>query len=289
MIYMAAWGIMHGGHGVGGYFTDENDLALFVLFVLPFCYFLLFAKEKKVKKIFYLAALLIGLAAIIASRSRGGMVGLCVVAFVTWLFSDRKILSLCLLGILILFTVLLGDASYWQEMSTATDPNDTTATARLESWASGWKMFLDNPLGVGGNNYQVRFHEYQTEWFKRGMWGRVAHSIWFTLIPELGIPGIILYICLTIKNFKDIATLQRPPINEDPGSIYLRALAPAFICSILGYFAAGSFISVLYYPYYWYLTGIIVVAARLKEKMVLDPKEDAFHNPDNFLNGRKAF
>jgi len=279
MAYMSIWGLLHGGRGGGGYFTDENDLALFVVFVMPFCYFLLFSGAKKTKKVFYLATLLIGLAAIVATRSRGGIVGLCVITIGIWLFSKRKVVSLVLIGVLAAFMVFLGDAKYWQEMATAADPNESTASARLESWVSGWRMFLDNPLGVGGNNFLVRFPEYQTEWFKRGMWGRVAHSIWFTLIPELGIPGIILYLSLTIKNFKNIFLLQRLPIDEKSPDSYLKALPPAFICSILGYFACGTFLSVLYYPYYWYLTAIIVIAVRLGQEAVEHKGSSAILKP----------
>jgi len=268
MIYMAFFGLTHGGHGSGGYFTDENDLALFIIFVLPLCYFLIFVGHKIKWKIFYAFSTLIGLAAVIATMSRGGMVGLIAIGIGVWFFSNKKILSLLLIGFLTIFIFWIGEASYWQEMSTISDITESTAQARIQSWTTAWKMFLDNPFGVGGNNFQVRFPEYQTEWFKRGMWGRVSHSLWFTILSELGIPGCILYLGLSVKNFSDIAIIRRLPVEGSDDVIYLKALASAFTCSILGYFACGTFLSVLYYPYYWYLTGIIVATTRIGQEIV---------------------
>jgi O-antigen ligase len=153
---------------------------------------------------------------------------------------------------------------YWTEMSTATDENDGTAQERMLSWRAGWDMFLDNPLGVGGNNFQARFPEYQPEEFKRGMWGRVAHSLWFTLIPELGVFGIIIYGALLFYNVRDILYLKRLHYDRtDKELTYVHSLSNAFIASLAGYFASGTFLSVLYYPHYWYLTGMIVATTRI--------------------------
>ena len=73
------------------------------------------------------------------------------------------------------------------------DTKEATANDRMLSWEAAWDMFLEHPLGVGGNNFPVHFQEFQSDEFSRGMWGRQAHSLWFTLIPELGIFGIMIY------------------------------------------------------------------------------------------------
>ena len=85
--------------------------------------------------------------------------------------------TLIVIGLAALLMVALASKSYWNEMSTITDLSEGTANARIESWKAAWRIFIDHPLGVGGNNFQVWFDKYQSEYFKRGMWGRVAHSI----------------------------------------------------------------------------------------------------------------
>ena len=44
----------------------------------------------------------------------------------------------------------------------------------------------------------MHFPEYQGERFKKGMWGRVAHSLWFTLLPETGVLGVVIFLALEV-------------------------------------------------------------------------------------------
>lgn len=264
MIYIAGYSLFHGGLGPGNYFNDENDLSLYVNMWLPFNYFLFFEEKNKVKKIIYLTGILIGLLSIVNSFSRGGFIGLLAVGGVIWLFSSKKVLSSVIIAMAALILLFFADEAYWKEMSTVTDTKESTATARIESWKSAWNMFIDNPLGVGGNNFQVRFPEYQTKWFKRGMWGRVAHSLWFTLLPEMGLLGVYIYFALLYTNMKDILYLKALKLKqESEESDYFYCLSLAFIASFAGYFASGTFLSVLYYAHYWYLIGILIAVVNI--------------------------
>jgi hypothetical protein len=259
MAYQAGFAALHGGRGTGAGLADENDLALYVNTFLPFAYFL-FRTDTRVRwKVFYAVATVVGVAGIVASRSRGGFVGLLAVGAVTWFLSPRKIRSLVLIGLVAAGVLWFASASYWERMSTATDSETGTGRARVESWGAGWRMFLDNPLGVGGNNFEVRFPAYQSDYFKRGMWGRVAHSLWFTVLAELGVPGVLVYGLLLFFNLRDSVRLRAigRTVGGDDGRL-LGGLGSAFLASFAGFFASGTFLSVLYYPHYWYLTGFIV-------------------------------
>ncbi len=263
MIYISGYGLLHGGKGSGNYFQDENDLSLYINMWLPFCFFLFSVEKEKFRKIIYGMGIITGVIAIVVTFSRGGFVGLVCTAIIVWLCSSKKLNSLIIIGLLGIIVYIYAGEAYWQEMSSATDTTEGTSAERIESWKSGWAMFLDNPFGVGGNNFLVRFPEYQTDFFKRGMWGRAAHSLWFTLIPELGIFGIIIYLSLFYYNIKDIFSLRRVKIDNSLDLKYLHALSSAFVASIAGYFASGTFLSVLYYPHYWYLIAIIVATVRI--------------------------
>lgn len=266
-IYIASYAFTHAGYGPGNYFDDENDLALYINIWLPFCFFLFFAYKQRIKKIICLIGLIMGLSSIVVSFSRGGFLGLIATGISIWLFSTKKIISMIIVIIIIALLFQFAGENYWKEMSTVTNAEEGTGRARIESWKSGWRMFLDNPLGVGGLNFMVRFPEYQTEYFKRGMWGRVAHSLWFTLIPELGVFGIFIYFRLLIYNIKDIIRLKNIQFDDaDEDKKFLSYTGRAFIPALVGYFAAGSFLSVLYYAHYWYLIGIIVCAIQIARK-----------------------
>jgi hypothetical protein len=267
MIYVSCYSLFYKGVGSGNYFKDENDLGLYVNMWIPFCYFLFAAEKGKLKKIVYASGLLIGIASIVVSFSRGGLIGLICVFFVIWLFSPRKVISLAIVCVLAALVFFLAPKDYWSRMETIKDTSKGTAHERILSWEAAWDMFLDNPLGVGGNNFQVRFPDYQSSEFLKGMWGRVAHSLWFTLIPELGIVGIIIYFLLLYYNIKDILYLKGINKGKKDGDLlYLQYFSRGTIASFAGYFATGTFLSVLYYPHYWYLTGLIVAAVNIGKK-----------------------
>ncbi len=266
MFYISAYSLGHGGKGSGGYFNDENDLSLFINMWLPFAYYLFISEKERLKKILYACAFILGIVSVVVSFSRGGFVGMIAMFFVLWCFSPRKVLTLAVVAICAFSIYFLGGEDYRTEMATVTDMEEGTADARILSWQTAWDMFLDNPLGVGGNNFQVRFPEYQGDRFPRGMWGRVAHSLWFTLIPETGILGIIIYFMLLYYNIKDIFEVKRMnSLRDSPESRYLYHMSIAMLASLAGFFASATFLSVLYYPHYWYMTAIIIAIANISK------------------------
>lgn len=280
MCYIAVNGIFGGGSAGSSFLTDENDFALLMNMMLPFSVFLFFYEKQKLTKIFYLLASLLCIASIVASFSRGGFIGLVVVALVVWLTSTRKVL---LLSVGVILTVIIlnlqithpgttvAGATYWEEMTTITDDStkDYNKDSRVELWKSGWDMFLDYPLGVGPQNYPVRLPEYQTEYFsERSMWGKAAHSLWFTLLPELGIPGTLLYLSLLLANIRDIRYLKKKPADGRDIDRLAYFLSLAFATSLAGFLASGTFLSVLYYPHYWYLAAMIVTTKKIVDATV---------------------
>ena len=258
MAYQAQFAIRHHGCGTGSQFFDENDLSLFINTWLPFCFTFFISEKTPWKKIMFGIMGALGIAANVIGRSRGGFMGLIVMFFIFWLFNPKKLVSLLVIGIIAISLYLFAGEQYWGRISTSSKTNEGTAKARIESWKSGWKMFKANPLGVGGNNFQVRFSEYQTDWFQRGMWGRVAHSLWFTLLPETGLIGTFIYLFLLFINFRDVFRLRvKSKLFNEEDSKFLKNLSVSLIASLAGFFTSATFISVLYYSHYWYICGII--------------------------------
>ena len=262
-LYISIFAIFNLGKGSGGWFADENDLSLYLNTQLPFFFSLFLIENKFWKRALYIATALASLIAEVISFSRGGFVGLAAMFVFMILFSKKKILTLIFVSLIGIGVFYYGGEAYRNEMETITETQSGTAQARLQYWKAAWRMFIDNPFGVGGNNFQVRFPEYQSDWFGRGMWGRVAHSLWFTLIPELGIFGIFIYFSLLFHNIKDLLMLRSMETGGDSDLKFLSMIATATLVSLAGFFTSAAFLSVLYYPFYWYLTALIVSLCRV--------------------------
>src|SRR5262249_2025727 len=139
-----------------------------------------------------------------------------------------------------------------------------TGEDRLYMWGIGFEMFLHNPIiGVGQGNFPWTFHEYEAGRTRdtKSRAGRQAHSLYFTLLAELGLAGVIIFGALLWRNFKDAGFIERTVKNfgkrqgnefgGENDRTFLVNLARAFEGSFVGYFVAGIFISTLWYPSFW--------------------------------------
>lgn len=258
-VYLASYALLHSGRGPGGFLHDENDIALFINLMIPLGIYLWTTANGSPRKL-YLLSVLVLLAAEVSTRSRGGIVGLVCMCVLMVLHSKRKVLfSIGLITAFLCMALLIDSlvptasvrkANYLDTVTSISNVQDSTAQERLNSWDAAWEMFKDNPLGVGGNNFQVRFQEFQSDKFKKGMWGRVAHSVWFTCLSELGIPGVILLFLLFKTSYKVFRRIET-------SATAFADLTKPLKYSLVAFISSGSFISVLYYPFLWYLVAII--------------------------------
>jgi O-antigen ligase len=140
-------------------------------------------------------------------------------------------------------------------------------------------MFLDHPiLGVGPANFQYNsfFYEDEKE-TSRGyhVWGRVAHSVYFTVLPEYGIVGTVLFFIIVMKGImarrralracrSQLPRQDLSPESRERIRFYQQMLA-GMDGVIVTFLVTGAFIAVLYYPHLWVLTAFTVAAVRLVE------------------------
>jgi O-antigen ligase len=280
-IYLAITVILHKGMGVGGYFGDENDVALALNMILPFSFFLALEAKTQSKRVLFLISTAIFLVAIAATSSRGGFVGLVAVGLYCWLRSPRKLMSAMAVVLLIFTIIQFAPKGYWDRMNTITTDTDDpygTGQDRIYSWKAAWKMFLDYPiLGVGPGNFPWNFSDYEPSGGFGGHdgmegrlhTGRAAHSLYFTLIPELGTVGTILFTWMLLSSLRDLRFIRKR-IREKPQRLEedihfrerVRYLTLALGGSLPGFLASGAFISVLYYPNFWIWLALVVALKR---------------------------
>jgi probable O-glycosylation ligase (exosortase A-associated) len=270
--YLALFVIANGGRGPGGIMEDENDMAFTFCMAIPYPFFLAQCSTNKplVRGMYYGITLLM-LAAVVATHSRGGFLGVaCVAAYGIYLSRNRlrKILVLITIGVVALQFV---PDSYFDRIGSISDTSDSSRVERLKSWRIGWNIFVDNPvLGVGPSNYGTHSPPYHMALpdYVPGeplLGGRAAHSLYFTLLPEGGLVGAGIYAMLIIGLFRGLRQSER--IASSAVAAHSEAesdllLARAARASLIGYLAAGAFISILYYPHLWYTIGIVIALSR---------------------------
>jgi len=263
-IFLAFQGIMKQGR-VGSYFLgDENDFCLAMNVLLPFSFFPLFGKVSRRRKMLCLAALILSVLAIAYSFSRGGFLGLVAVVAFCWWKSPNRAWGAAAIVVAFAALLLFAKEGYWSEMETISDRDDPTRRGRIYSWKVAYRIFKDYPLGVGAGSYPFIAGDYDFELQEkdRTIAGRAAHSLYFTVLPELGIPGVFIFAFMVAASFKGagraLAHTRRLP--EGPKRSIIRIMALGSVSGMVGYLVSGAFISVLYYPHMYYLMGMIAAS-----------------------------
>lgn len=286
--YVAVYGLTHGGRGPGDYLGDENDFCLMMVMYLPFVLFALQRKGNAAFRFFAFLTLLSVVGAIVASFSRGGFLGFAAVLCFILLTSPKRFTLAFVLVLIIPLALLFAPAKYIDRISTITHTTEGSALERRETWRFAWDIFIQPKniiAGVGMKNTPIHLGEYKTS-ESRNLWGRQAHSIYFELLPDLGLIGLAIFLYLSGSSFlgnRRLAKDLRSAANRlgikgsDALSIviveeqmenqhismalrgemlsleqFLRAINAAWI----GVLVAGAFISIFYYPIVWVLAAI---------------------------------
>lgn len=278
-IFYAIAGIV--GHGKVSLpsLGDENDFGLLMNILVPFGFFLGQEAREKKKKIFYFSATSLFILGNIATFSRGGFLGFLSVCGFFFYKSKRKVAALAFVLILSTSCFFFAPSKYWSEIETINTEraNAGTGKLRVEAWKAGWRIFLDHPIvGVGPNNYNAWTQDYYTYVNPNTMWGRAAHSLYFTLLPELGIVGTFFFCGMLWGNYRNhqyIGNLLKTKdqlilnagfsshegalISERIKTLYCFSLA--YSGALIAFLVTGAFISVLWYGYFWMLTSFWVM------------------------------
>jgi len=279
-IYLAFYALTHSGTGPGSFLTDENDLALTLGMCLPYPLYMAQSAgvSSKKKMFFYIAAVII-VAGIVSTNSRGGFVGLAsVVCYMLWM-SKQRIRNFLVVIIFAFIAFLAVPSQYIEEIQSITEQEDGTRLNRLYLWRVGWTMFADNPVfGVGPGNFSWRVVEYQQQLpdYVPGdqLFGaRAAHSLYFTVLPEFGIVGTSIFGLMVFQSFSRMRKIRKaktgPPSQKPSLEV---SIASAVTASLVGYFSAGAFISVLYYPHFWYTIGIVAALSPLDSRTIAETR-----------------
>jgi O-antigen ligase len=278
MAYQAIYGMTHGGHGSGGSLGDENDLALGLNTALPFAFVGL--QQFTGRKRWACAGLLVlFLAGIVASISRGGFVGMVAVVGYCVMMGRNRLRNIAIAVVGAVLFVLAIPESYKGEIASIKDTQSGTAEERRFFWEAARNMWRAHPiLGVGAGNSPWNMGRYQpreagqgaglfsgAEYAERDYSSTQVHSVFFQTLAELGTAGIVLFFAMVIEHYRTLFALRRrlrrpgvPPALRRDADIYIVALGGG----MTGYLAAGAFLSVAYYPYPWYFGAFSVALAR---------------------------
>lgn len=254
---VALWNKTHGiglveggrvtiGRDLGSSIGDPNDLALVLLFALAFCLGLAFTRGLPgFLRVMSLVAAGVVIAAILATQSRGGMLGTAAVfiPFIRrWIRSPVLLAVLAALSVVALYT-MAGIGERGTVVAESEGGLDASAHGRLLAWEAAFRMALSDPLtGVGMQNFPLCYFFFTDEWHGRHV---AAHSMWFEVLGENGFVGLALFIALMSVTAGTL-TRARRRLDTAGAPVFARAMAISLVAGFYGLVVSGSFLSQAY-------------------------------------------
>jgi putative inorganic carbon (HCO3(-)) transporter len=255
---MTVEGYRAGGRG-GGIFGNSNDMALFLVTIVPIAIALLLGSSSLARKFLFGCCALLMVAGIVLTYSRGGFVGLLIaLAFFAWKTGRRHRVEIVVAGLLVVAAFLALVPGYALRLASiiapSLDPVGSSEARSGELLRSLYVAIRHPLLGIGMGNYAP-------EMSYRGL---VTHNSYTQVAAEMGAAALICYTMFVVTPFRKLGQIARETFGARANS-HFYYLALGLQASLVGYMVCSFFASVAYLWYVYYLVGYAVCLRRLYE------------------------
>lgn len=258
-------------HG-NAFLGDGNDYSLSVVIVVPLCIYLLLEAKTFWPRVFWLVALLGLILGVVGTQSRGASIALACVFLFLWWKGKQKAFGLVLIGAIVAIVVSFAPPVYFERLGTVVNyQEEGSAMGRIIAWRTAVRMAQKYPLqGVGTGHFPVKLGtEFRPpEYGSQNLPWLTAHSMYFLILGELGIPGIAFLLAMLIGNYLINNRLMRESRQSNDGMDRMFLMLNA---SLIAFAVGGAFLSVAYYPHLYILTGIWTAAYFTQQRMRNSP------------------
>jgi len=245
------------GGAIKGLFDNSNDLALHLVTIIPLAFMLGQENKNPLRKMVFWGTTLLMIAAVIITFSRGGFIGLIVMALVLVRKLGRRNKSLAV-GALVLgvvFFLAVAPGAYAGRLATIFDSaSDLTGSSsqRTEVLKRSIWVTLRYPLfGVGlGNFHHKSAQELGT------------HNAYTQVSSEMGVAAMVFYIMFLVHPLRKLRMIERELFERNENSRFYY-FAIGIQASLVGYMVASFFAAVAYQWYIYYLVAYAICLRRI--------------------------
>jgi O-antigen ligase len=244
------------GYNTGGSGLTENpnDMALMLNLLIPFSVALLATERSLAWRSVAACALLISLAAVVATFSRAGFLTLAAIGIVGVIAMARRrpVMAMGLVLILAASVPLL-PRGYLERLSTITNISSDPTRSAQDRWSDlgvATQLVVRNPItGVGlGQNVLALNRERGPTW-------REVHNVYLQYAVDLGVPGLVLFLWLFVALFRSAGRVRRQGISH-AAFREVGIVAGSVQVAFIGFAVAAFFHPVAYHFYFFCIAGL---------------------------------
>ena len=253
--------IVLGQSRAGGPISDPNDFAYVMACVLPFAAHLLTTARSR--RWLWAVCFVILCAAVLATLSRGALVGLAALA--VWGTATRRIpIAGVLLGIVALMSVIAVAFALWapqlhDRLAGKGKVADANVASRQALWSGALRMAGDRPLlGVGPGRFGAEAPMYVRN-SPLDIKNPVVHNSYLHVLAELGVLGLAAFLAFLIGTWRLLARTRARALAEDDDEG--RRLATAMQAAMVVALVSAAFLSVQLTTPFWLFGALAVVVS----------------------------
>jgi probable O-glycosylation ligase (exosortase A-associated) len=259
-----------GPEGTG--LADNNYLALALCLTLPLMNYLQLQANHRLVRLALLLSMVTTAFAVLGTYSRGGFIGLGVMAGYLWWKSPRRLaLAIGALAV-ILPAYLIMPATWFERMDTLKDASSqATFQTRYDAWKVGWNIAVRRPLIGGGFNASQDSDVYRDFSYGKSYYldpesgetgGHAAHSIYFEVLGDHGFIGFGVYFSMLLSTLAMLRRVRKSA-RAIPALAWVAELATMIQVSFLAFCVAGAALSMAYYDFVFLFIGITLTLDRM--------------------------
>lgn len=284
MVFVASMGVMGvveglkfilsgGSHIISGpddnILSDNNHFALALDMVVPIIAYLLAQYRNSKIRPFLLIALVLSILSVLGTESRGGFIGLVIIAAFFFLSSKRKTV------VIISFVIVAGLASlvlterWYSRMDTIDSAEeDSSFMIRVKAWKMYTLMAMERPaVGAGFRSVEVVHvweslapNFYKLSFIESPEPGNIAwaaHSIYFQVLGDHGFVGLGLLMLILLTAYLTLMNIMRK-VKDIERLEWQYQLAKMLKISLIAFSTAGAALSLPYAEIFWAMLAIII-------------------------------
>ena len=265
-----------GGHKIigSGSIGDNNSLATALLMSIPITVYLARYSAVRLIRVGLLVALGLCVVTVVMTFSRGGFIGMLILAVFFIKNSRKKLSSLFLVLIAAGLVYDLAPATWFQRLDTIRNvDNDGSFMGRVVAWKISWLLAMDHPYFGGGPHAVQNLLVWDT--YKPllpsldfiptpppDMYPHAAHSIYFEILGDTGFIGLALFLAAILSAVWNCWWIRRRA-REHPSLTWAADLAGMVQVSLILYLVTGAALSMGYFELLYIMLAIVSRCRRI--------------------------
>ncbi len=240
------------------FIADNNSLACALIMIIPLLQYLRRIAPSRWVRLALLGSIGLTIIAVLASYSRGALIGLILTLGFLLLKARYRVTTLIVTVGVLGAALYVAPAAWFERMDTIDQyQQDASVQGRFDAWNFAFKLALDHPL-LGGGQLVGLDSQLFRHYVPTAAAARAAHSIYFEVLGETGFVGLGIFLTLLLSSFLAARNVIRLA-GTRPELAWARSLAAMIQVSILGYAVTGAFLSLGFFDLYYALVAVITV------------------------------